>query len=129
MVDHRGASLKYRSLCYHIEDIRGYLPPLGWFIPCVILNFRSFVLQKAQPSGITLALVTILLGVLPKVLGITGSGTVAVLSVLFVPCNYVFFIIFMARHERQKMATDLVSAALQSPWTLPGIVFLVFLII
>jgi ATP-binding cassette, subfamily A (ABC1), member 3 len=85
--------------------------------------------KKAQLSGITLALVTLLLGVLSQVVGITGSGTVAVLSFLFVPCNYVFFIIFMARYERQKMATDLLRAAPQNPWTLPGIVFWVFLVI
>jgi hypothetical protein len=128
MVDHRGASLKYRSLCRHIKDIRGYLPPLDWFIPCIILKFWSFILQKS-PAQWYHSCASVLLDVLPKVLGITGSRTVAVRSVLFVPCNYVFFIIFMARYERQKMATDLVSAAPQSPWTLPGIVFLVLLII
>jgi ATP-binding cassette, subfamily A (ABC1), member 3 len=85
--------------------------------------------KKAQLSGITLALVTLLLGVLSQVIGITNSATVAILSLLFVPCNYVFFVIFMARYERQKMATDLVRAAPQNPWTLPGIVLWVFLII
>ena len=85
--------------------------------------------KKAQLSGITLALVTLLLGVLAQVIGITNSATVAILSLLFVPCNYVFFIIFMARYERQKMATDLVRAAPQNPWTLPGIALWIFLII
>ena len=36
---------------------------------------------------------------------------------------------FMARYERQDMGTDLVKAAPNNPWTLPGIVLWVFLII
>lgn len=91
--------------------------------------FGASFFKKAQLSGITLALATLLLGVLAQVIGITTSGTVAVLSLLFVPCNYVFFIIFMARYERQKMATDLVRAAPDNPWALSGIVLWVFLII
>lgn len=85
--------------------------------------------KKAQLSGITLAIITLLLGVVAQVLNITTSGTVAVLSFLFVPCNYVFFIKLMARFERQKMATDLVIAAPKNPWSLPGIALWVFLIV
>ncbi|KAE9369031.1 P-loop containing nucleoside triphosphate hydrolase protein [Stipitochalara longipes BDJ] len=144
-----------RILSYHLAFDIIYAP--GWIIMGLVLGVGVFAttskaiviiyhllaglslasfsilgasfFKKAQLSGITLALVTLLLGVLSQVIGITGSGTVAVLSLLFVPCNYVFFIIFMARYERQKMATDLVRAAPQNPWTLPGIVFWIFLII
>jgi ATP-binding cassette subfamily A (ABC1) protein 3 len=91
--------------------------------------FGAAFFKKAQLSGITLAIVTLLLGVIAQVLNITTSGTVAVLSFLFVPCNYVFFIKFMARFERQKMATDLLTAAPKNPWSLPGIAFWVFLVI
>jgi len=144
-----------RILSYHLAFDIIYAP--GWIIMGLVLGVGVFAttskaiviiyhllaglslasfsilgasfFKKAQLSGITLALVTLLLGVLSQVIGITDSATVAVLSLLFVPCNYVFFIIFMARYERQKMATDLVRAAPQNPWTLPGIVLWIFLII
>jgi ATP-binding cassette subfamily A (ABC1) protein 3 len=144
-----------RILSYHLAFDIIYAP--GWVIMGLVLGIGVFTatskaivivyhllaglslvsfsilgasfFKKAQLSGITLALVTLVLGVIPQVIGITGTGTVAVLSLLFVPCNYVFFIIFMARYERQNIATDLVRAAPKNPWTLPGIVFWVFLII
>lgn len=85
--------------------------------------------KKAQLSGITLAIVTLLLGIVAQVLTFSSSGAVAILSLLFTPCNYVFFIKFMARYERQEMPTDLIYAAPANPWSLPGIVLWVFLVI
>ncbi|KAG9232654.1 hypothetical protein BJ875DRAFT_497297 [Amylocarpus encephaloides] len=85
--------------------------------------------KKAQLSGITLAIVSLLLGVLSQVIGVTTTGTVVVLGLLFTPCNYVFFLIFMARYERQKLAADLLHAAPDNPWTLPGIVLWAFLVL
>lgn len=144
-----------RILSYHLAFDIIYVP--GWIIMGLILGVGVFAqtsmaiviiyhllaglslasfsilgasfFKKAQLSGITLAIVTLLLGVLSQVIDKSNSGTVAILSLLFVPCNYVFFIIFMARYERQKLATDLVRAAPQNPWTLPGIVLWIFLII
>jgi ABC-type multidrug transport system ATPase subunit len=144
-----------RILSYHFAFDLVYAP--GWIIIGLVLSVGVFAttskaiviiyhllaglslasfsilgasfFKKAQLSGITLALTTLLLGVLSQVIGVTNSGTVAVLSLLFVPCNYVFFIKFMARYERQKLATDLVRAAPQTPWALPGIVLWIFLII
>jgi ABC-type multidrug transport system fused ATPase/permease subunit len=85
--------------------------------------------KKAQLSGISMAIITLLLGVLAQVIDKTNSGTVAILSLLFVPCNYVFFIVFMARYERQNQATDLVRSAPDNPWGLPGIALWVFVIL
>ncbi|KUJ24692.1 uncharacterized protein LY89DRAFT_679754 [Mollisia scopiformis] len=144
-----------RILSYHLAFDMIYAP--GWIIMGVVLGVGVFAatsmaiviiyhllaglslasfsilgasfFKKAQLSGITLALVTLLLGVVSQVIKIGDSGTVAVLSLLFVPCNYVFFIIFMARYERQKLATDLIRAAPDNPWRLPGIVLWVFLIL
>jgi ABC-type glutathione transport system ATPase component len=76
-----------------------------------------------------MAIATLLLGVLAQVIDKTNSGTVAILSILFAPCNYVFFIIFMARYERQNLATDLVRAAPDNPWSFSGIGLWVFVII
>jgi len=63
------------------------------------------------------------------VIGKTNSGTVAILSLLFPPMNYVFFTILMARWERQNIGTNLLKAGPENPWGLPGIVLWAFLII
>lgn len=144
-----------RILSYHFAFDIIYLP--GWIIVGVVLGIGVFAttsmaiviiyhvlaglalasfsvlgasfFKKAQLSGITMALVTLLLGVLAQVLKIHSPGAVIILSLLFVPCNYVFFIIFMARYERQQMATNLVHPAPDNPWQISGIVLWVFLII
>jgi ATP-binding cassette subfamily A (ABC1) protein 3 len=45
------------------------------------------------------------------------------------PCNFVFFITYMARFEKQSFPTNLAQAGPGSPWTLPGIVLWIFLIL
>ncbi|TVY82069.1 ABC transporter A family member [Lachnellula suecica] len=144
-----------RILSYHLAFDMIYTP--GWVIMGVVLgvgvyaqtsmaiviiyhllaglSLTSFSIlgasffKKAQLSGITMAIVTLLLGVLAQVIDKTNSGTVAILSLLFAPCNYVFFIVFMSRYERQNMATDLVRSAPDNPWGLPGIALWVFIIV
>ena len=144
-----------RLLSYHLAFDLIYAP--GWILMGVVLGvgvfqktsmaiviiyhllaglslasfsiFGASFFKKAQLSGITLALATLLFGVLAQVVGIQDSSTVGILSFLFVPCNYVFFMIFMARYERQDLATDLVRGAPKSPWQLPGIALWVFLIV
>jgi len=144
-----------RILSYHIAFDMIYAP--GWIIMPIVLgvgvwaktsmgiviiyhlltglSLASFSVlgasffKKAQLSGITLALITLLLGVLAQVVDITTSGTVAILSLLFAPCNYVFFLTFMSRYERKEMPTNLLKGAPDNPWSLPGIVLWIFLII
>lgn len=43
--------------------------------------------------------------------------------------NYTYFIILMARFENQNVATNLLQAGPDSPWSTPGIVLWVFLIL
>ncbi|CAG8974936.1 hypothetical protein HYALB_00007613 [Hymenoscyphus albidus] len=142
-------------LAYHFSFDLIYLP--GWIISGIVIGLGVFAetsmaiiiiyhilagfaltsfsilgasfFKKAQLSGISVALATLLLGVLAQVIDAQDSGTVAVLSLLFTPCNYVFFLIFIARYERQKMATDLIHSAPQNPWELPGIALWVFIIL
>ncbi|KAH8646478.1 hypothetical protein BGZ60DRAFT_535616 [Tricladium varicosporioides] len=144
-----------RILSYHIAFDLIYLP--GWILIGVVLGVGVFAqtsmasiiifhvlvglslasfsilgasfFRKAQLSGISLAIITLLLGVIAQVIDKSNSGTVATLSLFFVPCNYVFFIVFMARYERQNLATNLVEAAPDNPWSLPGIALWVFLVI
>ncbi|RFU27640.1 hypothetical protein B7463_g8708, partial [Scytalidium lignicola] len=85
--------------------------------------------KKAQLSGISMVIVTLLLGLLAQVIPNASSGAVIILSLLFAPCNYMFFILLMARYERQRLGVNLIHAAPENPWTIPGIVFWIFFII
>ncbi|KAE8374236.1 P-loop containing nucleoside triphosphate hydrolase protein [Aspergillus bertholletiae] len=91
--------------------------------------FGASFFKKAQLSGISVVIACLLLGVIAQMAPATTNGAVAILGLLFPPMNYVYFLIFMARWERQGLPTDLVRAAPESPWTLPGIVLWIFLII
>jgi ABC-type multidrug transport system ATPase subunit len=85
--------------------------------------------KKAQLSGITVVIVGIILAIVAQLAGPFGTGAVAILSLLFTPMNYVFFIMYMARFERLSRAANLVESPPESPWSLPGIAFWIFLII
>ncbi|MCJ1394121.1 hypothetical protein MMC18_006999 [Xylographa bjoerkii] len=91
--------------------------------------FGAAFFKKAQLSGISITIIALLLAVIAQVINPTSNGAVAVLSLLFVPMNYTFFIILMARWETQDLGTNLVKSAPDNPWTLPGIVFWIFLIV
>ena len=144
-----------RILSYHLAFDMLYLP--SWIVIGIILGVGVFaqtskgiviiyhvlvgmslvsftilgasLFKKAQLSGITLALVTLLLGVLAQVLGNFSSGAVILLSLLFVPCNYVFFLIFMARYEQQNWPADLIRGPPNNSWSVPGIAMWIFLVI
>lgn len=94
--------------------------------------FGAAFFHKAQLSGITSTIVCMLLAVIAQVASKAGTASVAVLSLLFPPMNYVYFIVLMARFERQSLGTSLVKAAPEvnsTTSTLPGIVLWVFLVI
>ena len=91
--------------------------------------FGGAFFHKAQLSGISTTIVSILLAVLAQVISKANTGAVAVLSLLFPPMNYTFFTVLMARWERKNTATDLGKSAPENPSTLPGIVFLIFFIL
>ncbi|KAH7131898.1 hypothetical protein B0J11DRAFT_210056 [Dendryphion nanum] len=88
--------------------------------------------RKAQLSGITITIFGIVLAIICQVAGPFSTSAVAVLSLLFPPINYVFFIVYVARFERLQDPTNLTKAAPaynDHDWTIPGIVFWIFLII
>ena len=91
--------------------------------------FGGAFFKKAQLSGISTTIISLLLAVLAQVIGKASTGAVAILSLLFPSMNYVYFTILMARWERQNIGTNLLKAAPENPWTLPGIVLWIFLII
>ncbi|TQV92671.1 ABC transporter [Cordyceps javanica] len=141
-----------RLLSHHNAFIITYLP--GWIVAAVVnriliwtnvsygIVIPFFVLagvamtsmsllgacffRKAQLSGIITALVWLVLGIVAQAIPRPGTGTVAVLSLLFTPCNFVYFITYIARYEQEALPTDLLRAHPSSPWKLPGIVLWVF---
>ncbi|KAJ1327988.1 ATP-binding cassette subfamily A (ABC1) member 3 [Microdochium nivale] len=144
-----------RFLSHHIAFTIVYLP--GWVISALIvargvfahssvvillilfiltgLSFASMSIlgasffHKSQLSGVVSILAYLLLGILAQALTAPGTAVVAILSLLFAPCNFVWQITNIARFEQALQPTDLTQVAPGSPWQLPGIVLWVFLII
>ncbi|KAI2621983.1 P-loop containing nucleoside triphosphate hydrolase protein [Hypomontagnella submonticulosa] len=144
-----------RLLSYHIAFTVVYIP--GWVVGSVIIArgvwadtsvaivLIYFVLvglaltslsilgaaffNRSQLSGVVTTITYILLAILAQTLNSPNTATVATLSLLFTPCNFVWFLTLIARFERQSFPADLVGTAPENPWNLPGIVFWVFLII
>ncbi|KAF5021446.1 hypothetical protein F66182_6510 [Fusarium sp. NRRL 66182] len=101
---------------------------VGLGLSSMSMLFASFF-RKAQLSGISAVLVIALVGILSQTLTSPGTVPVAILSILFTPSTFVFFISNMARFEEKERPTNLLEIAPESPSALPGIVFWVFLII
>lgn len=91
--------------------------------------FAAGFFKKAQLSGILTVIAFMLLAVLAQVVNKSGTTTYAILSLLFPPMNYVFFVITMARFERQELGMNMIQAAPNHTSSLPGIAFWIFLII
>jgi ABC-type multidrug transport system ATPase subunit len=82
--------------------------------------------KKAQLSGIVNTIIYVLLGVLAQALPNPPTPVVAVLSVLFTPCNFIFFIHYIARYEAEGQAANLTEGAPGSNSSLPGYVHWIF---
>ncbi|ORY19028.1 ABC transporter domain-containing protein [Clohesyomyces aquaticus] len=86
--------------------------------------------KRAQLSGISVVVVAIVLGIAAQISAKTiSTGAVAVLSLLFTPMTFVYFMIFLSRHEHKQLVPNLVKAAPDATWRLPGLVFWIFMII
>ncbi|KAF2624405.1 P-loop containing nucleoside triphosphate hydrolase protein [Macroventuria anomochaeta] len=94
--------------------------------------FGAAFFRKAQLSGITIVIILILLAIIAQVAGPFSTSAVYVLSLIFPSINYVFFIVWVARFERELTGANLGQGAPvyeDHVWTTPGIVFWVFLVI
>ena len=86
--------------------------------------------RKAQLSGISTVVLALVLGIVAQITNkYMDSVTVAVLGILFNPMTFVFFLTFISRWEMNKLAANLLHSPPDSPWSLPGIVLLVLLIV
>ncbi|KAK4160064.1 putative transporter [Cladorrhinum sp. PSN259] len=144
-----------RIVAYHLAFSSVYLP--GWVVGALILwrgvfSNTSFLIvlvlfilaglalasfaifgasffKKSQLSGVSVNIITLLLAIIAQILTAPKTGPVMVLSLLFPPCTFTYFIHFMARYERQEMATNLVKTAPENSWSTPGIVLFIFFIL
>lgn len=144
-----------RLLSYHIAFSLVYLP--GWVIGALIVWVGVFTdsnagivvvyfilcglalaslsilgaafFKKSQLSGIMGVIVYLVLAILAQVLNSPNTATVTVLSLLFTPCNFTWYITWIARFQRTSDPADLSKVGPNSPWELPGIVLWIFLII
>ena len=144
-----------RLLSYHIAFTMMYLP--GWIFMAIILqvevfastsfgilivfhilaglalsSFALFVgafFKRAQLSGITAIIVSLVLAILAQVYDTVGNGAVVVTSLLFPSMNYTYFIIYMARWQAQNFPTILTESAPDNTWSATGIVLWVLLIV
>ncbi|RCI16269.1 hypothetical protein L249_2631, partial [Ophiocordyceps polyrhachis-furcata BCC 54312] len=137
-----------RIMAHHLSFSALYAP--AWIVAGIIFRFGVFVhsslfvilvLQllgglgtvsftilcasffgRSQLSSAVAAISTLLLAILAQSVTYPSTTIVAILSALFTPCNYVYFITLMARFERADRATHLTQAAPgDSPWNLPGL--------
>ncbi|KAF2473758.1 ABC transporter [Lindgomyces ingoldianus] len=86
--------------------------------------------KRAQLSGISVVVVAIVLGIGAQISAKTiSTGAVAILGLLFTPMTFVYFMIFLSRHEHKQMVPNLLKAAPDATWRLPGLVFWLFMLI
>ncbi|PNS14412.1 ATP-binding cassette sub-family A member 1 [Sphaceloma murrayae] len=144
-----------RILSYHISYDILYAP--GWiFIGAIVcrLNFPSsstglligfFLLtglslsswaifcagffKKAQLSGITVTLVSVVLGIIAQIQTPTSSGAIIITGLLFPPMNFLYFTFFVAYHERINLGAVLSDSPPGAPWQVPGYAFWIFAVI
>ncbi|OHE93444.1 ABC transporter [Colletotrichum orchidophilum] len=154
-VKHRWFTQAARIISYHAAFTVVYLP--GWVIGSLVLRagvftrtsvgivliyhvlngiamaslsiLTSSLFKKAQLSGIAAVIAIILLGILAQSISYPSTAAVGVLAFLFTPCNYVYFITWVARWEREDLPADLTNVAPKSPWEISGIILWIFLII
>lgn len=105
--------------------------PIGYFIMSglalsswSIMFASSF--RKAQLSGITVVITSIILAIIVQVQTPDSTGAVTALSLIFPPMNFTLFIIYMAYWQQEALPADLSSGPPGSPWSTPGYLFFIF---
>lgn len=58
-----------------------------------------------------------------------STGAVAILGLLFTPMTFVFHMIWLARYEHKQIAPNLIEAAPDATWKVPGLAFWIFMLI
>ncbi|KAL2887992.1 ABC transporter [Ceratocystis lukuohia] len=93
--------------------------------------FASAFFKSAQISGNTTIIVAGGFAIMAQMLGDPNSATVAILSLIFPPCAYIFFVVLMSRFEYERIGASLIEKPPtgKGKFELVGIAFWVFLLI
>jgi ATP-binding cassette subfamily A (ABC1) protein 3 len=103
----------------------GYYIMGGLALTSFSMAFAS-LFSKAQLSGITVTIVSIILAIIIQVVPPSGDGVVYILSLIFPPMNFTLFTIYMAYWQQEEISVDLSQGPPGSPWQVPGYVFFIF---
>ncbi|KAH6867730.1 hypothetical protein B0T10DRAFT_419426 [Thelonectria olida] len=88
--------------------------------------FAGSCFRKAQLSGITSVILSLVLAIIAQVSGNVQTWLVTILSLLFPPMNFVYLIVLLARWESQSKSASWVGSAPASNSSVPVIVFWLF---
>jgi len=152
---HRWEPQLARIVSYHLSFSVLYLP--GWVVGSLILwrgvfatssgaillfyhilaglalasmaIFGGAFFKRSQLSGVSVTIFCLVLAVIAQTISAPSTSTVVILSLLFAPCNYTYFITLLARYENQNRPANLLEIPPISPWDASGIVLMVFLVI
>lgn len=91
--------------------------------------FASSFFKRAQLSGISTTIVTLIFGIIAQVLNKSSTGATAVLGLLFPSCNFVFMSVLLGRFEKERQGASLLRAPPNQKSNLPGIALFVFLVV
>ena len=100
----------------------------GWSFTSLSILGASFF-KKSQLSGVSVTIFAVILGILSQVFADTSTVTVVLLSLLFVPCNFVYFFGWLTRFQENEQAAHIGNSAPESTWAVPGVAFWIFLIL
>ncbi|KAF2687515.1 ABC transporter [Lentithecium fluviatile CBS 122367] len=88
--------------------------------------FAGGFFRKAQLSGIIAIIAALVLAIIAQLARSAGTGGVVILSFIFPPMNYVYYLVLNARWESANLPLHFSKAAPNSPSTVPAIVFFIF---
>ncbi|KAK3700674.1 hypothetical protein LTR37_015863 [Vermiconidia calcicola] len=103
----------------------GYFIMIGLALSSWSIMFAS-LFRKAQLSGITVTMTSIILAIIIQVVPPTSTAATTLVSLIFPPMNYVLFIIYMAYWQQEGQPADLSRGPPTAPWQTPGYLFFVF---
>ena len=89
--------------------------------------FGSSFFRRSQLSGVSVTIICLILAIISQLISDPSTAAVAILSLLFAPCNYVFFLTNIARFEKHNWPVDLLHVPPGSSWNMPSIVLWIFL--
>ncbi|KAI5842092.1 hypothetical protein BZA05DRAFT_208292 [Tricharina praecox] len=100
----------------------------GWALASWALFLGAFF-KKAQLSGISATVFSLILGIIAQVSKDASTGTFAVLGFLFPPMTYVFHAISLGRWESKQIGANVLDGPPSSTSQLPIVAYWIFSIV